>query len=86
MYGSKGRLCANKKSNEFAELYCIFRIIKLKISDNKGTNVTSVLGKENVKYHDILLRHELSPWHELSPATIHADARGINRRRRQFMP
>ena len=23
--------------------------------------------------------------HELSPATIHADARGINRRRRQFM-
>ena len=25
-----------------------------------------------------VLRHELSPWHELSPATIHADARGIN--------
>ena len=24
--------------------------------------------------------------HELSPATIHADARDINRRRRQFMP
>ena len=33
-----------------------------------------------------LLRHELSPWHELSPATIHADARSMNRRRRQFMP